>query len=66
MLVQLQHAGEDVGQVSVSQEDSAKTAARSAEQIGPLSLDLEVRKHIETKPVPVEAETGVEIADRDH
>lgn len=52
--------------MSVSHEDSAYAAARRTEQIRPVSFDLAVGQYIETKPVAVLAEAGLEVIDCDH
>ena len=40
--------------------------AGHAEQIRPVTLNLPVLQQIQTEPVPVEAQAGLEVADHHH
>jgi hypothetical protein len=47
-------------------EEGAHAAAGRVERIWPVTLDLPVLQQVETEPVPVEAQAGLELADHYH
>jgi hypothetical protein len=64
--VELQDTGLVVGHCRVAEEDRAHAAARRVEQVRPVTVNLPVSQQVEAKPVPVEAQAGLEVADDHH
>ena len=61
--VEFQDAGVVVGNSRVAEEDRAHVAAGRVEQIRPITLHLAVLQQVQAKPVPIEAQAGLEVAD---
>jgi hypothetical protein len=61
--VELQDAGVIVGNACVAEENGSQAATGRVEAIWPVALDLPVLQQVEAESVPVEAQTGLEVAD---
>ena len=55
-------AGRHVGHGRIAEKDHAQPPARTAEQAGPVTLNLAVHQDVKTEPVAVETQARVEVA----
>jgi hypothetical protein len=64
--IELKNTGVVVRNSRVAEENRAHAAAWRVEQLGPGTLNLPILQQVKAKPVPVEAQAGLEVADHYH